>query len=180
MISVNHRTTPNPNIYSSSAHWRCRWVCFLIRFGESLAQWMGAVRMRLQTANKNITIINTTPVNHLMTCEVIRCLFVRNFKRSYLAKNWKFTDVFVENRCIVFACKRCFICAYFSPDSGKMMFHWKKQYHAWNHADFHFTKCQLMDWSGVDYLWIIMMFLSAVWTLFAPIHCRGSSGDQVM
>ncbi len=22
-----------------------------------------------------------------------------------------------------------------------------------------------MDWSGVDYLWIIVMFLSAVWTL---------------
>ncbi len=29
-----------------------------------------------------------------------------------------------------------------------------------------------MDWSGVDYLWIIVMFLSAVWTLIlmAPIH----------
>ncbi len=33
-----------------------------------------------------------------------------------------------------------------------------------------------MDWSGVDYLWIIVMFLSAVWTLIltAPI------GEQVM
>ncbi len=39
-----------------------------------------------------------------------------------------------------------------------------------------------MDWSGVDYLWIIVMFLSAVWTLIltAPIHCRGSNGEQVM
>ncbi len=39
-----------------------------------------------------------------------------------------------------------------------------------------------MDWSGVDYLWIIVMFLSAVWTLIltAPIHCRGSIGEQVM
>ncbi len=38
-----------------------------------------------------------------------------------------------------------------------------------------------MDWSGVGYLWI-MMFLSAVWTLIltAPIHCRGSIGEQVM
>uniref|UniRef100_A0A673KFU9 non-specific serine/threonine protein kinase n=1 Tax=Sinocyclocheilus rhinocerous TaxID=307959 RepID=A0A673KFU9_9TELE len=36
-----------------------------------------------------------------------------------------------------------------------------------------------MDWSGVDYLWIIVMFLSAVGTLIltAPIHCRASIGD---
>ncbi len=26
-----------------------------------------------------------------------------------------------------------------------------------------------MDWSGVDYLWIIVMFLSAVWTRVGPI-----------
>ncbi len=34
----------------------------------------------------------------------------------------------------------------------------------------------------MDYLWVIVMFLSAVWTLIltAPIHCRGSTGEQVM
>ncbi len=34
-----------------------------------------------------------------------------------------------------------------------------------------------MDWRCVDYLWIIVMFLSAVCTLIltAPIHCRGST-----
>ncbi len=39
-----------------------------------------------------------------------------------------------------------------------------------------------MDWSGVDYLWIIVMFLSAGLTLIltAPIHIRGSIGEQVM
>ncbi len=39
-----------------------------------------------------------------------------------------------------------------------------------------------IDWSGVDYLWIIVMCLSAVWTLIltAPIHCRGFNGEQVM
>ncbi len=38
-----------------------------------------------------------------------------------------------------------------------------------------------MDWSGVYYK-IIVMFLSAVWTLIltAPIHCRASIGEQVM
>ncbi len=32
----------------------------------------------------------------------------------------------------------------------------------------------LMDWSGVDYLWIIVMFLSVVWTLIltAPIQLQ--------
>ncbi len=36
--------------------------------------------------------------------------------------------------------------------------------------------------SRVDYLWIIVMFLSVVWTLIltAPIHCKGSIGEQMM
>ncbi len=34
----------------------------------------------------------------------------------------------------------------------------------------------------MEYLWIIMIFLSAVWTLIltAPIHCRASIGETVM
>ncbi len=31
-------------------------------------QWMGAVRMRVQTTDKNITIIHTTPVHQLTSC----------------------------------------------------------------------------------------------------------------
>ncbi len=33
----------------------------------------------------------------------------------------------------------------------------------------------------MEYLWIIVILLSAVWTLIltAPIHCRGSIGEQV-
>ncbi len=41
-------------------------------------QWMGAVRKRVQTADKNITIIHTTPVQQLTSCEVKSCVFVRN------------------------------------------------------------------------------------------------------
>ncbi len=37
-----------------------------------------------------------------------------------------------------------------------------------------------MDWSCVNYLWIIVMHLSAVWTLTAPIPCRGSIPSYVM
>ncbi len=53
----------------ASGHWLYRWVCFFIRTDlEKLSitcsakdslQWMGAVRMRVQTADKNITIIHT-------------------------------------------------------------------------------------------------------------------------
>ncbi len=47
----------------------------------------------------------------------------------------------------------------------------------YKHASLHFK-----IWiDGLDYLWIIVMFLSAVWTLIlmAPIHCRGSSHTGV-
>ncbi len=65
---------------SPSGNPRCRWVCFFIRFGKmhlthkmDPLQWMGAVRMRVQTADKT-TIIHTTAVPQLMSCEVKRCV----------------------------------------------------------------------------------------------------------
>ncbi len=64
---------------SLSGHPRLGWVCFFIRFGEmchcitvsamDALQWMGAVRMRVQTADKNITIMHTTPVHQLPSWE---------------------------------------------------------------------------------------------------------------
>ncbi len=41
-------------------------------------QWMGAVRMGVQTADKNITIIHTTPDHQLMSCEVKGCVLITN------------------------------------------------------------------------------------------------------
>ncbi len=41
-------------------------------------QWMGAVRMRVQTADKNITTIHTTPILELLACEVKNFMFVIN------------------------------------------------------------------------------------------------------
>ncbi len=37
---------------------------------------------------------------------------------------------------------------------------------------FIFSKCELMDWRGVDYCYVLLAF----WTLIltAPIHCRAS------
>ncbi len=87
-------------MYSPSGHPRCRWVCFFTRtvtfmssylyfystcttatiFGEiicspmDLLQRMGAVRMRVQTGDKNITIIHSTPsVNVLRSKNMCVC-----------------------------------------------------------------------------------------------------------
>ncbi len=84
------------------------------------------------------------------------------------------------------------------------LFHWRKRYYGlWTYIlarsnslklkfllmmDLFLTNTQLLSsqdvnwWTGVDCLWIIVMLLSAVWTLIltAPIHCRGSIGEQVM
>ncbi len=59
----------------------------------------------------------------------------------------------------VLVCKRCLICAHFSPDSDQNTF-----------------SLEELQYYG------LVMFLSAVWTLIltAPIHCRASIAEQVM
>ncbi len=47
-------------------------------------QWMGAVRMRVQTSYKNITIIYTTTIHQLMTCEVKSYMFVALMIKSII------------------------------------------------------------------------------------------------
>ncbi len=39
-------------------------------------QWMGAVSMKVQTVDKNITIIDMTPVHKLTSWEVKICVFL--------------------------------------------------------------------------------------------------------
>ncbi len=70
----------------------CRCACFIktqiwrnialhhLLNNYSWIRWMGAVRMRVQTADKNITIIHksSTPVNQLTSCDVKSCMFVRH------------------------------------------------------------------------------------------------------
>ncbi len=62
-------------------------------------------------------------------------------------------------------------------DMYESVFSSETEFVSYKQAAFH-----LLDWSGVDYLWIILMFLSAVWTLIltAPIHCKESTCEQVM
>ncbi len=48
-----------------------RWVCLFIKTCSPMDPllWMGAVRIRVQTADKHITIIHTTPVHQLTSCK---------------------------------------------------------------------------------------------------------------
>ncbi len=142
---------------------------------------MGAARIRIQTADKNISIIHTTAVHQSTSCEEKNCMFVRinpgtlnhcfcpspsfpPVKKVHLLLSLTFTDIFVS------ACKRCLICAYFSPDSDettfsleKVLLLYKTQIDANNslilnyffmisykHVAFLIIR-QLLDWSGVDY-----------------------------
>ncbi len=74
-----------------SGHPRCRWVCFFIRIDLEKCsvyitrspmdplQWMGAVRMRVQTADQNNPqVVNMTLGHQLTSSEVKSCMFVRN------------------------------------------------------------------------------------------------------
>ncbi len=66
-------------------------------------QWMGAVRMRVQTADKNITIIHTTPVHQLTSWEDKSCVFVRNKSiiKMFLTSNhcfWAKYEFIIHNK----------------------------------------------------------------------------------
>ncbi len=66
-------------------------------------QWMGAVRMRVQSADKNITIIYTTPVHQLTSWEAKSCMSVRNksiiktFLTSNLCFQLKYNSIIHKN-----------------------------------------------------------------------------------
>ncbi len=65
--------------------------------------------------------------------------------------------------------------------NGLKLKHLNDGFVSYKHS-FYFTRHQLMDWSCVDCLWIIVLFLSTVWTLTltAPIHTRGYFAEQMM
>ncbi len=173
--------------FSFSVHLRSGWVCFFIRFVEmclcisvsamDALQWMGAVRMRVQTADKNITIIHTTPVHQLTSGED------KSSNKSSIK------TLLTSNHCLfraVLSCKRCLIwcrfLSWFRPEhfftGGSVIMDYG--------LSWFITNTQLLSsqdvnwWTGV--VWIIVMFLSAVWTLIltAPIHCRASIAETLM
>ncbi len=51
-------------------------------------QWMGAIRMRVQTAVKNVTIIHMTLIRQFTSCEVRSYVFVRNNLFCFTLNHW--------------------------------------------------------------------------------------------
>ncbi len=150
-------------MYPSSGHPRCRWVCFFIR--------------------TDLEKFNITLKCYLVWIRREICTDQTPFKRKNRPKQicgWIF-DVRGQQGMYFFTRGSIIMDYGLVSDALKLKPH-DDGFVSYKHAAFGFTRCYLMDWSGVDYLWIIVMFLSAVWTLIltAPIHCRASIGEQIM
>ncbi len=117
--------------------------------------------------------------------------------RSSTTYKWKQSKTVLKKKYI-------YICGWILmfEDKRTWTFCWRKQYYGlwscslarWNGLKYKMSWIcflqahrfslhkMLIYWSGVDYLWIIVMFLSAVCTFIhsAPIHCRESIDEQVI
>ncbi len=134
-------------------------------------QWMGAVRMRVQTADK-ITIIHTTPVHQLMLCEEKSCVFVRN---KSIIKTFFFTLTITsgQNTSPLYIMtlppvKKSISCCLSHQNPPTYLFR-------------AVLDCFLLGngaWSEHIYLLRWLFF----WTLIltAPIHCRRLIAEQVI
>ncbi len=117
---------------SPSGHPRYRWVCFFIRFEEMQhcitcspmhhpLQWMGAVRLRVQTADKNITIIHTTPTITVLWSQKV-CVCKKHINHEYVC-NFK---SIIHKACSSW--KSCLflirreICTVYNPEQSKRGF----------------------------------------------------------
>ncbi len=167
---------------------------------------MGAVRMRVQTSDKNISIIHTTPVQQLVLSHrnPPNCfrpsLIVDRASDHLFIYIYAFSRRFYLKRISGYTCFVSMCSLGIEPTTfcaaNAMLYHWATGTHTFTYtcivAGFplmmdlfltntqQFTSQDINCWTGLE--WIIVMFLSAVWTLIltAPIHCRGSIAEQVM
>ncbi len=141
---------------------------------------MGAVRMRVQTTEKNDlqVIDNSSPsIDFLwrkkvnLFNKIIHHWDVFNFKPFLPAKIvlHPYFNVRGQQGMGFVHWKKCYNRQYFLSEATS----WKNC--ATTNTTFNCTRCWLMDWSNVDYLWIIMMLLSAVWT-----HSDGTHSLQMI
>ncbi len=133
---------------------------------------MGAVRMRIQTADKNITIIHTAPVPHPRCMSKVKnVLGQAGFLLILLL-------ICVEwNVPVAQWLEHCVSSAKVVGSIPTEHILTKKNCIAWMHCKSLWIKASAKCINVNVNVWIIERFLSAVWTLIltAPIHCRGSN-----
>ncbi len=160
-------------------------------------QWMGAVRMRVQTADKNITIIHTPPDHQWtswdknwnkssikMLCFWLKCesIMHNNAPSCYLLHQNTSTYLFQA----IFGFLNTAWSVQISLLIHWWLFHWRKQYlytellftNNWI-VSFIFCRCSLMDWSGVDHCDVLIIGLdshSDGTHSLKSIHCWTSDG----
>ncbi len=133
--------------------------------------------MRVQTADKNITIIHTTPVHQLMSLWSNKMHVYKSPLSIILVSPVKKQSYLYEERYI----NRSNTIYQQNEDNRDGRFHWRKcWYGLWTRIWQLFTSQDVNWWTEV--VWIIVMSLSAVWTLIltAPIHCRGLWCDVML
>ncbi len=139
-------------MYSASSHSKCRWVCFFM--GTDLEKF------------------SSTSLTHQWT----------------LCSEWVPSECLSHHNLSTYWVRSVFAVQISLLIQTRLLFHWRKQYYGlWTRIlagkqQFKvknisitdvtlFTSYDINWWTGV--VWIIVMFLSAAWTLIltAPIHC---------
>ncbi len=112
-----------------------------------------------------------SPLNPVRNLHISSCLKAKTVLNKYDSGFW------CDNSRCTFSLEEALL---WIMDSN---FAQKRQFKVKNIRSFLKTSSFWLLKTFIDGLeWIIVMFLSAVWTLIltAPIHCRGSTGEQVM
>ncbi len=126
-------------MYPSSGHPRCRWVCFFIR--------------------TDLEKFNITLKCYLVWIRREICTDQTPFKRKNRPKQicgWIF-DVRGQQGMYFFTRGSIIMDYGLVSDALKLKPH-DDGFVSYKHAAFGFTRCYLMDWSGVDYLWLLWCF----------------------
>ncbi len=168
-VSVEEKMSCMCSELCSARHAIVLSVCLVCRWSPVWGVGIIFIKMFL---NKYESIMMLPPVEKCISC----CLSHQN-PATYLFR-------------AVLAFKQCLICADFSPDSHQNTFSLEEALWIMDSCLFknilmrdlsHLLSSQDVNWwTGV--VWIIVMFLSVVWTLIltAPIHYKVSIAERVM
>ncbi len=126
-------------------------------------QWMVAVGIRVQTADKNITIIHTTPVHQLTSLED------KSWNKSCI-KKFFYESIIHNNTSYSGKVVRC--------ESGEKSAQIKHRLKAKTALNFRFFLLKMIT-DGLEW-WGLLRCSYQTLILTAPIHCRATISETVM